>query len=252
MTGESIGVVSPVVVSSLRVRDEIFRAYPEVRIGVVVFGGVRNAGESPALTELLRREEAETSRRFGSTPVSEHPRIAAWREAYRAFGAKPKDHPSSIENLARRVLKGQTIRHVNRLVDLYNVVSLRHLLPVGGEDLDAVDGDVELRFAGESEPPVRLLGEPEARPPKKGEVVYADRLGALCRRWNWKEADRTKLTGETTRGFLVVEALPPVGRGEHEAALADLAALVAEHCGGTTRVAVLEAGRTEIELAAGG
>jgi DNA/RNA-binding domain of Phe-tRNA-synthetase-like protein len=235
-------------VASLRVADAIFGAFPAVRIGVVAFDGVRNSGQSAALADLLRREETEVAARLSGAPVAEHPRVAPWREAYRAFGAKPKDHPSSIENLLRRVAKEQPLRSVNPLVDLYNVVSLRHLVPVGGEDLAAVEGDVELRFAGPSEPGVRLLGEAEARPPKPGEVIYADRTGALCRRWNWKEADRTKLTEATTKGFLVIEALPPVGAPELDAALADLAALVLEHCGGKVRTAVLDRERPMMSL----
>ncbi|HYX20323.1 MAG TPA: phenylalanine--tRNA ligase beta subunit-related protein [Thermoanaerobaculia bacterium] len=224
----------------LRVAPAIFEAFPEARIGVVAFEGARNDAEAPELVGLLGAESAEALRRLGATPVAEHPRVAPWREAYRRFGAKPKDHPSSIENLLRRVAKGPPPRPVNPLVDLYNVVSLRHFLPVGGEDLDAVSGDVELRFAREGEPAVRLLGEPEARPPRAGEVIYSDDLGALCRRWNWKEADRTKLTEKTTRGFLVVEALPPAGRAELDAALADLAALVEKYCGGMVRREVLD------------
>src|SRR5262249_17372961 len=160
----------------------------------------------------------------------------------RKFGAKPKDHPSSIENLLRRVLKGHRLPHINRLVDLYNAVSLRRLVPVGGEDLAAVDGDVELRFATDSEPAVRPLGQPaaSAQPPKPGEVIYADSAGALCRRWNWKEADRTKLTEATTDGFLVVEGLPPVDRPGVEAALVDLSALLTAHCGGSVRTTLLD------------
>jgi len=228
--------------TSLLVREEIFRNFPDVRIGVAAFRGVDNAGERPALIELLRREETDAVCRIGATPIAELSRIAPWREAYRAFGAKPKDHPSSIENLLRRVAKGQPLRSVNPLVDLYNVVSMRHFVPVGGEDLVAVDGDVELRFAGPAEPAVRLLGEPpeSARPPKPGEVIYADRAGALCRRWNWKEADRTKLTAATVRGFLVIEALPPAGHVELDVALADLAALVTQHCGGAVTTGVLD------------
>ncbi|HKD17962.1 MAG TPA: phenylalanine--tRNA ligase beta subunit-related protein [Thermoanaerobaculia bacterium] len=226
--------------ATLTVREEIFGTFPEVRIGVAAFDRVNNAGQRPALAELLRGEESDAARRLGPTPIAEHPRIVPWREAYRAFGAKPKDHPSSIENLLRRIAKGQALRSVNPLVDLYNVVSLRHFVPVGGEDLAAVEGDVALRFAGADEPAVRLLGEAEARPPKSGEVIYADRAGALCRRWNWKEADRTTLTEGTTRGFLVIEALPPAGRAELDSALADLSGLVTVHCGGAVRTGVLD------------
>ena len=238
--------------TQLRIAGEIFDAFPDVRVGVVAFQGVRNAGESAELADLLRGEEDEAARRLGEAggPIAEHAHVASWREAYRKFGAKPKDHPSSIENLLRRVLKGHRLPHINRLVDLYNAVSLRHLVPVGGEDLNAVDGDVELRFATDREPAVRLLGEPadSSRPPRPGEVIYADRAGALCRRWNWKEADRTKLTEVTTRGFLVVEGLPPVDRPRVEAALADLAALVAAHCGGIQRTFVLDRGRREAPI----
>jgi len=236
--------------TTLSIAPAIFETFPEARIGIAAFAGVRNDGAEAELGGLLERESAEAVRRLGTTPVSEQRRVASWREAYRRFGAKPKEHPSSIENLLRRVAKGGAPRRISPLVDLYNAVSLRHFVPVGGEDLDAVSGDVELRFAGEAEPPVRLLGEPleSARPPKAGEVVYADDVGALCRRWNWKEADRTKLTGKTTRGFLVIEALPPVGRAELEAALADLAELVTRYCGGTVRTGVLDRGGASFRL----
>jgi len=234
--------------TKLRVDSGIFDVFPDAVLGVVTFDGVRNEGDNAEIAEMLRKEEAEVSRRLGTTPASEHPHIACWREAYRKFGAKPKDHPSSIENLVRRVLKGQSLRHVNRLVDLYNTISLKHLVPAGGEDLDAIDGDVELAFAGDAEPAVRLLGEPEARPPKKGEVIYRDRVGAICRRWNWKEADRTKLTEATTRGLLVIEGLPPVDRALVSAAAGELAALVEKHCGSRVRVAIVDRENREISL----
>ena len=210
--------------------------------------GIENAGEDDVLTADLRRAEAALPARFAGTPPAEHPRIALWREAYRRFGAKPKDNPSSIENLSRRVLKGWTVPHVNRLVDLYNALSLETLLPVGAEDLDAIEGDVELTVAGESEPAVRLLGEPEARSPRPGEVIYRDRAGAICRRWNWKEADRTKLTGATTNALLVVEGLPPVGREEIAAALETAARRIRERCGGEVETAILDRARPSFEF----
>ncbi len=234
--------------TKLRVTDEIFRTFPDALVGIVAFSGVDNAGESAEVTAALRGEEDRAARAFAGVSIPDHPRIAPWRAAYRAFGAKPKDHPSSIENLVRRVSKGQSVRHVNRLVDLYNTISLKHLAPAGGEDLDAIDGDVELAFAGDAEPAVRLLGEPEARPPKKGEVIYRDRVGAICRRWNWKEADRTKLTEATTRGLLVIEGLPPVDRAMVAAAAGELAALVEKHCGGRVRVAIVDRENPEAEL----
>jgi DNA/RNA-binding domain of Phe-tRNA-synthetase-like protein len=226
--------------TGLRVTDEIFDRYPEVVLGVVTVHGIDNSGDGDALLGPLRHEEARVRERLAGVPPPDHPHIAPWREAYRAFGAKPKDHPSSIENLVRRVLKGQAVPHVNPLVNLYNTISLRHLVPVGGEDLDRVAGDVLLTFAADGEAPVHLLGEPEARPPKPGEVIYRDDLGTLCRRWNWKEAERTKLTASTRHAFLVIEGLPPVGPDLVAQAAEELAARVREACGGEVSVALVD------------
>ena len=229
----------------LSVGPELFELFPEARIALVVVCGIENtrrAGEA----QLLHSAQASASARLGHGPLTEHPRILCWREAYRAFGAKPKDYPSSIENLLRRALKGEPLRSINPLVDLYNVVSLTHLLPAGGEDLDAIEGDIVLTRDSAAEPPVKLLGESEERAPKPGEVIYKDGRGAICRRWNWKEADRTKLTEKTANAILVLEALPPILVSELEAAARELERLVLEHCGGDARVELLDRQRPEV------
>lgn len=232
----------------LVITDPIFDDYPELVLGIVILKHIDNSHNRAEITELLRQAEAALPGKFGSTPVIEYPRIAAWREAYRKFGAKPKDYPSSVENLSRRVLNGATIGHINNLVSLYNTISLRHILPVGGEDLDKIVGDVRLTRAGDDEPAVFLLGEKEARPPQAGEIIYRDEAGAICRRWNWKEADRTKLTRETKNAFLVIEALPPVTRATVETAIHELADLVSQYCGGTVSTAFLDNGTREVQL----
>jgi DNA/RNA-binding domain of Phe-tRNA-synthetase-like protein len=232
----------------LVITDTIFDEFAELVLGVVTLHHIDNSQNRVEITEMLRQAEAALSGKFGSTPVIEHPYIAIWREAYRKFGAKPKDYPSSIENLTRRVLNGATIGHINNLVSLYNTISLRHILPVGGEDLDKIVGDVLLTRAGNDEPAVLLLGEKEARAPRAGEIIYKDEVGAICRRWNWKEADRTKLTQETKNAFLVIESLPPVPRDTVETAIRELADLVKQYCGGTVSTALLDKGHQEIKL----
>jgi DNA/RNA-binding domain of Phe-tRNA-synthetase-like protein len=101
-------------------------------------------------------------------------------------------------------------------------------------------GDIRLTIAGDNEPAVALLGEKEARPPYPNEVIYTDDLGAICRRWNWKEADRTKLTEATTNACIVIEVIPPTERAQLELALADLSALVQQFCGGRNVSKILD------------
>jgi DNA/RNA-binding domain of Phe-tRNA-synthetase-like protein len=234
--------------SHFRVTDDFFQLFPDAVLGVVTARGIDNSSGDEGILAALRHEEERVRERLAGFQIAEHPHIAPWREAYRRFGAKPKDHPSSIENLVRRALKGQPLPSINPLVDLYNTVSLRYLVPVGGEDLDRIDGDVLLTIAAADERPVLLLGEAEARPPKPGEVIYKDDAGAICRRWNWKEADRTKLTAATRNAVLVIEALPPVGRDLVERAAEELAGLVRTCCGGSVRIALIDRDRPRAAL----
>ncbi len=231
----------------LAVAPEVFLRFPAVRIGVVVARGVDNATPRPTLIAALRAAEARVRRQLAGVELAAHPAVAPWREAYRAFGARPKKHVSSLESLLRRVLAGDPVPSIQPLVDLYNRISLDHLLPAGGEDLDRLVGSLRLRFAGEDEPFVRLLGDPEPRPPVPGELIYADEEGAVCRRWNWREADRTKLSSATRNAVLVLEALPPIESGVLAAALADLATGVRE-LGGETAISMLDAGRPTCPL----
>lgn len=230
------------------VTPEIFERYPEVRIGVLVLKDIDNRPQEGFVSELQSACEQVRSKLDG-TNVAEHPRIHCWREAYRTFGAKPKKYSSSIENLVRRTLKGDSLRSINPLVDLYNIVSLKHLLPVGGEDLDCIEGDIRLTRAGDDEPAIQLLGEREARAPKAGEVIYTDERGAICRRWNWKEAERTKLTEDTQRAVLVLEALSPVTLNELEEAMAELGELVRAHTGAVVTGSVLDQSLSECNVA---
>lgn len=213
----------------LTIDSRIFERFPGLRVGTVVARGLDNRGSTAPLSPGLRDAEA-AARRALTGALVEHPRIAPWREAYRAFGAKPKKYPSSIEALARRVLRGDPLPSISPLVDLYNTLSLRYLLPFGGEDLDKVQGRVELRFAGEAEPEVALLGRPEPASPEPGEVIYSDELGAICRRWNWREAAHTALAPETENAIFVIEALPPTPEDELRQALEALRDGLHEHC----------------------
>ncbi|EKE06176.1 MAG: hypothetical protein ACD_19C00063G0001 [uncultured bacterium] len=233
---------------NLIVDQQIFEQYPNTLLGVVVLHNIDNKGNNPEIEQLLRDAEKKIIENLGSTLIIEHPNIAPWREAYRKFGAKPKDYPSSIENLLRRVSKGETVRHINKLVDIYNVISLRYLVPVGGEDLSKIKGDVTLTIAGGNETPVILLGEKEARPPYPKEVIYKDDIGTICRRWNWKEADRTKMTEDTKDTFMVIEGIPPIDRELIQRAVTDLAELVKKYCGGDISTTILNSENNQVKL----
>lgn len=194
----------------LRVDQRVLDAFPGYSVLVIYARGLTN-GESDAISEReLRAAEAEARASLGERKPAEHEHVAAWRGAFAAFGAKPSRYPCSVEALLSRVLKGQELPAINQIVDLYNAVSIRHVLPVGGEDLDRLTSDLTLAFADGTEPfDVVQGGEVTIEHPEPGEVVWADSTGVTCRRWNWRQGVRTRLTPDTRNAYFVLDRLAP-------------------------------------------
>ncbi|MBN1272702.1 MAG: hypothetical protein JXB26_10585 [Candidatus Aminicenantes bacterium] len=228
------------------ISPEIFELFPGVHIGLVQAFGLDNRGENGEVAQTLKEKEQDIRLRYKSETLSQLPRIAAWRQAYSLFGAKPKKYKSSVENLYKNILKGKTLRHINLLVDIYNFISLKHMIPSGGDDTEKVEGCIHLTIAegGEIFQP---LNATETQTVEKGEVVYRDDRDILCRRWNWREAEKTKLTEKTREALLVVEGLPPAGYNDVVAASEDLSRMIQKYCRGKTRTAVLNISRTYYE-----
>jgi DNA/RNA-binding domain of Phe-tRNA-synthetase-like protein len=221
----------------IHVTESFWQLFPAARIGLVVARGVNNRVASAEPAALLAAEIAATAAALEGAEMASHPAVAPWRAAYAHFGAKPSKYRSSIESLLRSAQSGR-LRSISPLVDLYNTVSLRHRLPCGGEDLATIVGDIRLTRAAGGEP-FRTIGAEQDEPPPADEVIYADDVGAICRCFNWREADRTKLTETTSDALLVIESLGEQPPGQLDAALSDLAGLIAAHLGGTQRIIIL-------------
>ena len=209
---------------------DVAAAFPDYRALIVAAEGVGNGPSDDASDALLR--EAEGTYREAGAPdatrsllarAADHPRIGAWRAAFSAFGAKPSRFPSSVEALLSRVLKGQDLPRVSRLVDLYNAISVRHVVPVGGEDLARIEPPMRLVRARGDEPFDLREGD-EVEHPRPGEVVWRDAVAVTCRRWNWRQGRRTALTDSTTRALFVFDRLDPMGVAELHAAADELTA----------------------------
>lgn len=212
------------------VSSAIFKDHPDYRRGVVVFEKLDNARPHSQLTEQLRASEAALRERITGNPA-EFPHIAAWRDAYRQFGAKPSEHRSSIEALSRRVLKPDTLPDINPLVDIGNLLSLRYILPAGVHPIGADAKQIELRKAVESD---RFLADAGSAPEPiaPGEIVLAAGSRVLTRRWTWRQAGDTRTLADTRCVFFDIDGLPPIAHGDVEAAIADLIELVNQYCGG--------------------
>ncbi len=170
----------------------IFEKFPGLLIGAVSVTGLDNHGENADSVQRLRREQERIRADWTMETLAGSPRILAWRKAYSSFGAKPKKHSSSVEALFRMTLKKIDLKHINKVVDIYNAISLKYMVPVGGDDLAKVEGGVHLRFARGDEP-FTPLNSSDREKARKGEFVYAADKEVTSRGWIWRKVEKSKM-----------------------------------------------------------
>jgi DNA/RNA-binding domain of Phe-tRNA-synthetase-like protein len=199
------------------VSPDIFKLRPDYRAVLLVVSGIQSGDASDSVSEQLL-QDAETAARelLSKGPVTDLPHVAAWREAYKAFGAKPNKHRNSLEALTRRIGPNTGLPRVNRLTDIYQI-------PLGGEDLDKYKGPPRLiRATGQEDFEIKDKGEVVKEHPDVGEAVWVDDIGVTCRRWNWRQGPRTALTDDTQRILFICDALGAMNDQELELAISKL------------------------------
>jgi DNA/RNA-binding domain of Phe-tRNA-synthetase-like protein len=193
---------------STEVSAEVFALRPDYRVELLAASGVASRGHESKVEEFLAGVEDARREQLAREPVTAIPHLMSWRESYSAFGAKPSAYRNSAEALIRRVPNG--LPRINPLTDLYNALSVKFAVPIGGEDLATYAGPARLvRADGTEEFETTADGEPVLDYPAVGEVVWIDNRGVTCRRWNWRQSHRTALTETSGDVFFILDLLDP-------------------------------------------
>jgi DNA/RNA-binding domain of Phe-tRNA-synthetase-like protein len=212
----------------------IIEDYPDIHIGVLFAEGINNNTHFEDLYRLQQEAIEASKEKIGDQPPTKHPNIASWRDLYRSFGTKPGNYRPSAEALVRRVIKTGKLPRINTAVDLYNLVSVKHIIPMGGFDIEQVDGDIYLRRSpgGEKFLP---LGASQHEETYEREVVYADHSRILTRRWNYRDTEETKINENSENIVLFIDASAQIPREKVVVALDELEQLLSKACGGSYR-----------------
>lgn len=194
-------------------------------MGIIAIRDIDNSNSNEQILKLLRQAEGLIKNQFQNMKPSEHPRIKCWRNVYSTFGAKPSKYNCSIEAMVKRILEGGNVPDINNMVNLYNYISLKHLISVGGDDDDKIDGDVTLAIAKGDEK-FKEIGQEETKNPNAGEVIFRDDNDVLGRRWNWRQSQKTKITKDSKNINLQIEGVYPVAKNDIEEAGNELMDLI--------------------------
>lgn len=197
------------------IEPDIFEYFPGIRFVVAVATEIGQPSTEAVIAAELNaawQHAAAEAVRYGN-PQS-HPNISPWCERMKDVGAPRKKFPSSIEALTRRASKGGAPVSIHPLVDFYNTISLKYIVPAGGFDIDALEHDLELRLSRPGDTFAALDADEVVEIPV-GEVSYADGSTIITRHFVWKQSRHTLLTPESRNVFFVSEIL---GELPHETA----------------------------------
>lgn len=197
-----------------------------LRLGLVYAGNVGVAPSPPALLDEL--SQIESALRADPARFSETTRTAI-RDVLRRGGYKPTGRGKPASEFLLGQALGEGVARINGLVDLNNLVSLRHAHPISVFDATLLGPDTAVRFgrAGESYvfnasgQSMDIAGLPVVcRGPEREAVGNAVKDSMLC-----------KVHAETRHVLFVVYGSRSLPEAQLDACVADLSSLVQRHLG---------------------
>ncbi|MCT4591624.1 MAG: phenylalanine--tRNA ligase beta subunit-related protein [Carboxylicivirga sp.] len=150
----------------------------------------------PELLTLLDDEVNKLEQIHTPETIREMATVKANKNAYRALGKDPNRYRPAAEALLRRVANGKGLYHINNVVDILNLISVKTGFSICGYNYDAIEGDVTMGI-GEEKEPYQGIGRGDVNIEKL--PVFRDDKGAFGNPTS--DSTRTMVT-ENTQKFL--------------------------------------------------
>lgn len=201
---------------------KVTKKFNDLEIAILIIKDLNNFGKNSKLKNIIKIMTNFVKKTYTVTPIKVYPNIISWNEAYNK--EKPPKYHTSVEALIDSILNKKEFPYNNKLVDIYNFVSLKHMIPIGGSDLDKIEKDISVRLA---------TGKETIKPPKKktenckiGELIYKDSKKVLARRFQYSENQESVITEETTNAIIFMDFLPPMDKSEFQKQIQELRELI--------------------------
>ncbi|MGB9834144.1 MAG: B3/4 domain-containing protein [bacterium] len=226
------------------IEDQVFQMFPNFKRGLVIVWNMQNHSSHSQIEEMLENQRALRQ----DCPL-DHDFIMAWDEMHRKFGSNPNKFPPSIKSLIKRAQRGDRIPFINSAVALFNYISLKYLLPCGGDDVDTIKGNLRLGIAQGDEVFIPLGGS-ESEHPVPGEIIYYDdqTKNVMCRKWNWRNGDFSKILESTRKVVINVDGAERIPESKVIEARDELARLLQEKCSAVVSTDLLSGEKRELEI----
>ena len=208
-----------------------------VKIVFVVIQGLDNSKESyewHAHREDLLKDLLE---RYKDVDVHQDPILEGFNLLHDHTGVKRRKNIPASENLIKLLQKHGSLTYINKVVDIYNLISLDSKLALGAHNIDRVSGNVTLRFTDGTERFVPL-GQTEPVAINPHEYSYIDDSNEVLCRLEIRQVQKT-LVDETARNvFYIVQGNDATSDELLHQTAQKIIDLTTQYCGGVGEIII--------------
>ncbi|MFX1535370.1 MAG: lysine--tRNA ligase [Promethearchaeota archaeon] len=208
----------------------ILEKFENINIGIAIIRGVNIEKSNNELFDLKKNVVTSIGKVLSEEEVDDIPQIESYFNMYKQMGVDTHSRKASPEALLRNILSGGVLTKVNTCVDAYNIAVLLTQISAGAFDLKNIKSPVTVREAKNGEQ-IKIIGS-ETKKLKKGEVCYFDKKGPYNMDYNFRDAERTKVTEKTKDLWINVEGVNSITREQVADALKLTVELITRYCGG--------------------
>ena len=208
-----------------------------VKIVFVVIRGLDNSKENVewhAHREVLLNNLLE---RYKDIDVHKDPILEGFNLLHDHIGVKRRKNIPASENLIKLLQKHSSLTYINKIVDIYNLISLDSKLALGAHNIDRVSGNVTLRFTDGTERFVPL-GQTEPVAINPHEYSYIDDSNEVLCRLEIRQVQKT-LVDETARNvFYIVQGNDATSDELLHQTARKIIDLTTQYCGGVGEIVI--------------
>jgi lysyl-tRNA synthetase class 1 len=214
----------------LNIDAEVVETFPGIKSAWTLIEGLKIGKNSDEITTLI--DELVKSSDFESLKANSE-KLQAYKKLLKAFGVDPTKRKPSPVALVDRLAKGKDFPRINNLVDLYNMLVVKHQFSLGAFDADHLSTPLLLRFSEHSDM-FQGIGTDKMKKLEKDELCYFDAENlCIARDFNYYDSDVTKVQESTTRILLNVDATSAHDAEQMKLVMEEAIELITKHCGGT-------------------
>lgn len=182
-----------------RIHFEVDR--PNLRVGMVTIDELKVGQSTLSFEEYEQEIFKEIRSQMTLEEAKDDPIFRSYRDLYWTFGMDPTKLRVSSEAVLRRVLKGLNLWRISDVVDIINLASAYHKIPIGLIDTSKLDGDLVIRSAHKGEIFQRIGGKTITC--RGREIVVADENKIVCFGYATHDSEFTMIT-KNSKSVLVL------------------------------------------------